>query len=361
MIVLRVALTLFLGLCFLPAEPARAASPELTFVFDVGTLPEDESLIREGARFAVEFGARVLDTPLQEPVTVDAQFESPEYWQVGVAEGHRIVLNLSTSQWPQMTAARKLSILMHEIYHVLEFEMTEGWLHSSPNWLFEGAADYVGYLAVVDLGLISVEGAEAMFVGAILNGPVQPMPPLSTMETMEGFVAAGGSGFQLACLAIHKLVSESGPHALRQFFRALTDGRTWQQAFRRAFDVEPSVFYERFEQARTQIYEPGYWPVPFMQVGSPIDQAAWVAISSVSDFVVRGNQGHLIAATAPHTRCNLSLVSPRGREIARETAVADAGGTVFWLWTVRSDAARGAATINVSCGAEPASTTVEFV
>jgi hypothetical protein len=156
--------------------------------------------------------------------------------------------------WTVHNALNKQKIVMHETFHLLQFEMQ--WLgHPNPDaasahWIDEGTAEYVGWRGAANVGLITIDAARACMV-AQANAQASPSQNLNTMETGAGFGIPGA--YQLSMLGIDKLVATPGIGALMTYGTAISRGTAWPTAFESTFGVSTSTFYSQYPPYRTSL------------------------------------------------------------------------------------------------------------
>ena len=107
----------------------------------------------------------------------------------------------------------------------------------------EGAAEYVGYRAVVDTGLVSYDTVRNCQVSNVAGGT--PIAPLSTLEG-QAFNESPGATYGLAWLAVEKSTQRN----LGTLPLYWSPSDSWRSAFRSAFGVGLDEFYASFEAER---------------------------------------------------------------------------------------------------------------
>jgi hypothetical protein len=209
----------------IPGEPAFTFDPEVSIA--------DQELIREGIRLAQTYlppavGRGVVASTMI-AVTV---LPSTRPGTTAMANGHRIDVFVNSQGWQNATRVQKLKISWPGFYN------SEG-----ARWLMEGAAEYVGYRAVIDAGLVSYDTVRNCQVSNVSSGT--PLPPLSTLEG-QAFNETPGATYGLAWLAVEKSTQRNlGTLAL---YWSPSD--SWRSAFRSAFGVDLDAFYTSFETER---------------------------------------------------------------------------------------------------------------
>jgi hypothetical protein len=357
-VLLIAAVVLSAAITPVSAQDARPATVAYEILKDVSA--EDQAYVREGIWLAQDYFAAELGAAVHDPMTVEMRAGDPgAKAPAGTYSGNRIVIETAHPVWAaEATPLHKVKILVHEVFHLLQDELTgneQGGLPGPP-WLAEGSAEYLAYQAVVGKGLVSPDDVRAYHMTNIVSSA--PMPPLRELESTAGFGAVQGPVYSLAFLAVESLVRDYGVTSLVDFYERLGNGEVWDEAFFAAFGTSPDAFYEAFEAERWGFFAPD--PVPFfLQLAAPrIEGAFEVAIASVTDPIARNTQSVLTGWTAAGAVCQLTFTPPGNSGGLTRLATADAAGYVFWLWSVDPALSPGTATVEVSCGSVPAAVAV---
>ncbi len=150
-------------------------------------------------------------------------------------------------------AAQRTFGLAHEYFHMLQYERAYGRLEGccdgrntvekvGPQWLVEGAAEYVAFKILGDSGRMNF----AREIDWHTQKAAEVDVPLSKMQTREGYYAeplASSAGM----IAAHMLAETSGFPALAEFYNHMGAGQSWDTAFETAFGMTPEAFYESYE------------------------------------------------------------------------------------------------------------------
>jgi len=162
----------------------------------------------------------------------------------------RPFFDVANAQWNQNTQGRgwstradSMKTVAHEYAHIWHGHLgaISGVFQPLPGWMNEGMAEYLGYRAMAETGDIGWDRAVAF----MMNGaPQEQMQvPLSRINIWAG---------QVGFLAIDWLVQDSpnGLLSLRVLGEEVGRGKSANAAFRTAFGLELSAFYEQFEAWR---------------------------------------------------------------------------------------------------------------
>jgi len=145
----------------------------------------------------------------------------------------------------------------HEVHHVVQDQLHRDYLATrapsssvrpiGPDWLLEGAAEYVGYLAASETGRTTMAASRSDW-RRIASGISKP---LSSFETVDGRGSVQNV-YHLYALAVDELLASSGvaPKSLATYYRLLATGIGWPAAFQQAFGRTVDAFYAHFESVR---------------------------------------------------------------------------------------------------------------
>lgn len=149
--------------------------------------------------------------------------------------------------------AQRSFALAHEYFHMLQYERAVGSLDGccsgvntlemlGPQWLVEGAAEYVAFRILGDSGVMDLQRELDWHT----QKAEEVATPLEKMQTREGYYAeerASSSGM----IAAHFLAESSGLASLAQFYDEIGAGKNWEAAFQDAFGVTPAEFYASYD------------------------------------------------------------------------------------------------------------------
>ncbi|MEA2528174.1 MAG: hypothetical protein QOF73_5401 [Thermomicrobiales bacterium] len=333
--------------------PLAVGAEEIQFYVGSSIEAKDAMYIREGIRLGQDYVQEQLGAQLETLTIVNAVPGAPRGNTdlVGLSTSHAVVLYTESDGWLQSAPFDRVHVVVHEYMHVVQQELA-GERGNAPLWIDEGVAEYVGYQAVIEAGLVSAADVEAYNAANVVFGP--DLPPLSEVERPWDYQSQPSNIYGLSYLAVKQLVGDR-PTSIRRYYERLGDGASWRSAFRSAFRINPSDFYEAFEAARSDFDAPRGTPAPFV----PPDEAEYpaaVSLGTAPDSIDRGDQLLLVAASDAGVSCTLTVSTRAGRELLSQPTFADTTGLLFWLWTVPDDARRAAVTAAVACGADPVTT-----
>jgi len=334
-------------------RPQLAAAEEVQFYVSPSIDAEDAMYIREGIRLGQDYVENRLGSEIETRTIVNAVPAAPRrnVDLIGLSTSHAVVIYTGSDGWQRAAPFDRVHVVVHEYMHVVEQELA-GERGDAPLWIDEGVAEYVGFQAVIDAGLVPAADVEAYSASLVIYGP--DLPLLASVERPGDYQSQPSNVYGLAYLAIKQLVGDR-PTSIRRYYERLGDGAGWRAAFQSAFRINPSDFYDEFEAARAALRAPFDMPPSFI----PTDESEYpaaVSLDSAPDSIARGDQLLLVAASDAGARCSLTVSTRAGRELLSQPTFADTTGLVFWLWTVPDDVRRASVTAAVSCGADPVTT-----
>ncbi len=263
------------GLTFLPSYAATSANApgtltirivagtttptpttgELTFNFSSTTTSADQDLIREAALFARDFLTTTFGRTLQMSTTISTSTTAQGCTQGGSSAftGSRtMTLCVGNQGWTVHGTVTKRKIVIHEIFHLLQFEL--GWIGgppgsiTGPHWLIEGSAEYVGWLGVSSLNLVTLDTARGCMLKEVADFALQQppgLPNLDQLETGQSF-SRPGPVYPLAMIGANQLITGASLSALLTFGNAVAADTPWATAFASAFGTSSTAFYAQF-------------------------------------------------------------------------------------------------------------------
>ncbi|MES2604976.1 MAG: hypothetical protein V4603_08565 [Pseudomonadota bacterium] len=226
----------------------------LNFQIDSATTASDEQLIRQTAEFARDFMLTTFGRTLQKSTTIATSTTAQGCLNGGSSAftgQQAMTICINNQGWKVHGAVNKQKILIHEIFHLLQFEMR--WLGggpatTGPHWIIEGSAEYVGWLGINTLGGATLDTARGCMLKEVTDyGLQQPpgLPNLSEFETQQSF-SRPGPVYPLSMLGIDQLVTGTSVNALLNYGNALTTGIAAETAFESAFGTTRAGFYAQF-------------------------------------------------------------------------------------------------------------------
>jgi hypothetical protein len=227
-------------------QPGRqeAVGPVVVFLED-GVNEVDGNRVLDGVRAAQRYVSESLGGfRFDEPICVDVRGgsgpNSPT--MVGVVHGANHIV-IYTGARPLAGAPSWLlsHVAAHEYAHFWQKDIGSPRDGAGPVWLLEGSAELIGYLAVSGAELTTYESTRTYALRRVTSDA----PSLPAMERRtEEF------SYPVALLATELLTASRGAGSLRDYWRGLSRGMPWEEAFTAAFGERPEDFYPRFEDHR---------------------------------------------------------------------------------------------------------------
>ncbi len=149
-------------------------------------------------------------------------------------------------------SAQRSFALAHEYFHMLQYERAVGSLDGccsgnntlkllGPQWLVEGAAEYVAFRLLGDSGKLNLKRE----IDWHTQKAAEVSSSLEQMQTREGYYAeprASSAGM----IAAHLLAESSGLPSLAKFYDEIGSGKPWEAAFEAAFGMTPEAFSDLY-------------------------------------------------------------------------------------------------------------------
>ena len=187
------------------------------------------------------------------PSTAD---DSRRIWATttAVAAPRRTWVYTGSASWLGRDDATRAKILAHEAFHVMQYEFAgprglDGGFDdipsAGPQWLVEGAAEYIGYRAIASQGLIGMGEIRAQWI----SRTKLTTSALRARETSRGLFAEP-EPYQISPLAVDFLLAARPDALLVSYYEAIGRGETWPTAFATVFGKSIETFYEEFEAYR---------------------------------------------------------------------------------------------------------------
>ena len=131
------------GIAVLWLRPA--AAQQVAFDFDSQVSAADRVVIQSAVPFAngyfrAQFGAAVVTVA----VNVFSTDDPGGNGSTAHAGSETILVYTRSRGWSEASDEGRFKILVHEMFHVLQYQLAEGGL-GAERWLAEGSAEYVGY------------------------------------------------------------------------------------------------------------------------------------------------------------------------------------------------------------------------
>lgn len=355
-----VALALVAWLVVAPAMPVRAAEPEISFSVGTDVPEEDEVYVREGIQLVQDY----IETTFPESpppsviVNVRHSSEASDRHTTAFSGGSYIVVFTKSRGWTTLAPFDRVHVVVHEYIHSWQREQFGDGAETVPTWLIEGMAEYLGYDAVIDEGLVREQEVIDFHAWSLLDSP--EIDPLDELEARDAFYGEFGPVYSLAYVAVARLLEDGSIEEIERFQALVESGVPWEEAFAEAFGQAVDDFYAEVEDARDEVIAPREAPEPFAGTG-PKQTESRVIFSEVPEMAALDEQVTVLARTEPDAICTARLRSAESGERLSRTTFADGAGRVFWLITIPPDFGEGPADLLVSCGDDGSSREVTIV
>lgn len=161
------------------------------------------------------------------------------------ARGYIICANVDNSGWRGLDFGERVKVAAHEYYHVLQHELG---CYDVPQWIFEGAAEFVSFRVMTDAGFLEPQAATLAAIARVLD--VFGTPPALINDISRR--PAGLDEYAYWALAMDQLTLVPGITSLRTFCADVGGGTSWREAFVASFGQTPTEFTSAFrDQSET--------------------------------------------------------------------------------------------------------------
>jgi hypothetical protein len=359
----RAALVLSICLAVLPVADVRADQrPNVQFSIGRGVSQEDADYIIEGTRLAIDVLTDEVRITLPETVFVSAREQSsPQNPSIIAASiGPSVVVYTGSTGWRTSPPFERVSVLVHELTHVMETAAIGESGTSSAAWFDEGLSEYLRGRALFERGLVKqadVDGYQAYQL-ALASSTIR----LADIERLADFQRAVAPVYSLSYFAIAYLFDDIALATIARYYAEIGSGTPWPMAFADAFGQTPDDFYRAFDEWFVGIVAPAAEPAAFDRVTLRTDGVIVRVRRTSIPAAHPGDQVIFLAASQPGAVCQWQLTYA-GKPIpaAGHLTFADGAGRLFWLLTLPEDVPAGTATVGIECGASPATFDLEIV
>lgn len=292
-------------------------------------VPElDRDLAIQGielARRTVQAMAGPLSTDrLTVTVRTGASSLAPD--QYGSTRDNAIFIYTGSSSWPMIAPIERLQGLVHEYFHIYQFDRLENVQTDVPAWFFEGSADAFGFLAASQLGITDQMDFIRLSLYRLGQNPV-PGTLCSHIVNDETLTA---EVYALAHLAIQDLLARNGQsiEALFQIFEEIANGATFEDAFADTFHVDMTRYCTDVESWRATLAPVNDIP-PDLQITEGQNLPSQVELTSAPLQATPGQQVLFTASTQAGANCQLALAAGKRSVPFVEDTFANGSGEVF--------------------------------
>ena len=236
-----------------------------TFNFSDTTSAADQALIRDNVNFAHDFFQTTFGRTMQNATTISTSTTAAGCSQGGSAAFTglgAVTFCVANPGWTQLGAMNHQKIVIHELYHVLQFERR--WLGQAqaitgPDWLIEGSAEVVGFLGMAQKGWVSTDTARGCWTKEMSDfASRQPpgLPALNLLESHQQFQTTPGPSYTVSSLAVDRLINNAGVRSLNSFMDAAGSQTQAATSFNSAFGLPVNTFYDQFAAYRAGLSVP---------------------------------------------------------------------------------------------------------
>lgn len=321
---------------------------EARFRIEPGVSALDRDLAIEGIELARR-SVQALTGPLgANRLTVTVRTGASPFGpdQYAYTHGNAIFVYTGSDSWPLVAPIERIQGLVHEYFHIYQFDRLDEVETRIPAWFLEGSAETFGFLVASELGITDQIDFIRVSLYRIGENPV-PGTLCSHNVSDDTFTA---EVYSLAHLAMQDLLARNGQGvgALVQVFDAIANGATFEAAFTDTFHQDVAQFCTGVESWRATLARVEDVPADLM-VYEGQDLPSEVVSTTVPVDAHAGDQVIFTAQTTAGSNCSLSLSLDKRHQITRET-FANGSGEAFWLVIVPEDTAVGVGVAQFSCG-----------
>lgn len=241
-----------------------------TFTFDAGTSVTDQALIGEGVQIANDYFSSAFGRTLSGAMQIRGSVSATGCGQGGggaaaFTGAGALTVCMANQGWTTHGPITKRKIVIHEVYHLLQFERR--WLGlptqaaSGAMWLIEGVPELVAYKALDSRGLLPYSTAQGCQIKEYIDfGVREPpgLPNLSVVESPQGWNQTRGPLYALAMTGVDQLVNARGLSSLNTYMDGIAAGGStpFMTAFQNAFGQTTTAYYDQFPAYRASLSVP---------------------------------------------------------------------------------------------------------
>ena len=241
-----------------PSAPTLSGSSTATSIagftlnYEAGVTSVDRTLIENGIRTAQALFQGRFGRAITGQTTVDVKAGSGPF--VGQGQGHLVTIYAGDPRWSGISSTSRTRTVVHEVFHILQGEV--GWALDPTQWLFEGAAEYVGYAGAIDAGSATYTTVRNCEIQIYLDGGGSATPPLETISF--ALSSSVNSRYALAWIAVDRLTG--GLDGLGRLKGMWEMAGSWDQRLQAALSTTPAAFYADFAAYRLTLAPAGTNP-----------------------------------------------------------------------------------------------------
>jgi hypothetical protein len=321
-----------------------------TYRIQPGVSALDRDLAVQGVEYArrsvAAMAGRLSEPRLTVSVLSGASPLDPN--QYGLARSKAIWVYTGSDSWPQISPIERLQGLVHEYFHLYQFDRLDLVDTLVPAWFIEGSADAFGYLAVSQLGI--TDQMDFVSLGLYRLGKVPVSGPLCDYVIDDETFSF--EKYALAFLAVQDLLARSGQSidALVRIFAEIGNGATFDTAFSNTFHADLNEFCAREPDWRATLAQVDVIPQD-LTVHTGNDLPSSVRSTVIPAKAAAGQQILITATTSAGSNCQLTATFRGGARRVTEETFANGSGEAFWLMIVPDGTLPGAALVSIDCGA----------
>ncbi len=249
--------TTTIPLCAAPPSRFGAPGPHViethdgtTYLFGENVIAADRQLAVQGVKAGLVYLDKYLGG-VGRGLCIDFRVDRSRASQGEYISGSKLILlfTVDTGYGSTPEAAHPrwhlAKTAAHEYTHHWQAEFPRGLGAQLPGWLREGLAEYAGFHAVIEAGIVSDREARTY---ALREATLTDAKPLPEYELLD---ATHPMNYGLAQFAIERLISYRGDSAIRTLW-SLFERMSWGDALQAVYGMTPEVFYADFASFRAK-------------------------------------------------------------------------------------------------------------
>jgi hypothetical protein len=226
-----------------PTPEPQVAQTEQRWNEFPGVSEEDKQYIHEGVDMALPFYEDQLGFKLPRLSFNVLYDEKTSPYPAQTTFASVTIINTAHPEWVSRSPILKRETAAHELLHQFQIQETQKSFDSmGPFWIFEGAAEYAGFQAIVNKGLMTNDEVIASRKNNIRGIDIPPINSVTNDTPAR---------YNIALLAVDFLMNGRGLKPYGEYLKNLTHN-DWQSSFEFAFGETPDQFEARFQQYRAQ-------------------------------------------------------------------------------------------------------------